>query len=71
MSADGRGHGIPGGAGPSPETTRATGLRPSLPDGLALWQSLRAVYNPRKVVADLAAAPGGNCLAESRKRDVT
>ena len=47
------------------ETMRVTGLGRGLSDGMARCQSPRAVHDPGKVVADLAAAValGGDCLA--------
>src|ERR1700744_4028617 len=45
---------------------RGTGLGRSLSDGRARWRAPRAVYDPGKVIADLAAAValGGECLAD-------
>jgi hypothetical protein len=45
---------------------RVTGLARGLSDGLARWRAPRAVHDPGKVIADLAAtvALGGDCLAE-------
>ncbi len=48
------------------ETMRATGLGRGLSEGLARWRAPRAVHDPGKIVADLAAALalGGDCLAD-------
>jgi len=48
------------------ETMRVTGLARSLTEGLARWRAPRAVHDPGKIVADLAAAValGGDCLAD-------
>jgi hypothetical protein len=48
------------------ETMRVTGLGRGLSDGLARWRAPRAVHDPGKIVADLAAAValGGDCLAD-------
>jgi hypothetical protein len=48
------------------ETMRVTGLGRGLSQGLARWRAPRAVRDPGKVVADLAAAValGGDCLAD-------
>jgi hypothetical protein len=45
---------------------RVTGLGRGLSDGLARWRAPRAVHDPGKVIADLAAAValGGDCLAD-------
>src|SRR5580693_5471385 len=45
---------------------RVTGLSGGLSDGLARWRAPRAVHDPGKVVADLAAtlALGRDCLAD-------
>jgi len=45
---------------------RVTGLARALSEGLAWWRAPRAVHDPAKVVADLAAAValGGDCLAD-------
>jgi hypothetical protein len=45
---------------------RVTGLGRGLSEGLARWRAPRAVHDPGKVVADLAAAValGGDCLAD-------
>src|SRR5690348_18274902 len=45
---------------------RVTGLARSLTEGLARWRAPRAVHDPGKIVADLAAAValGGDCLAD-------
>ena len=48
------------------ETMRVTGLGRGLSQGLEPWRAPRAVHDPGKVVADLAAAValGGDCLAD-------
>src|SRR6185312_11018912 len=48
------------------ETMRATGLARGLSQSLARWRGPRAVHDPGKIVADLAAAValGGDCLAD-------
>ena len=48
------------------ETMRVTGLGRGLAEGLARWWAPRAVHDPGKIVADLAAALalGGDCLAD-------
>jgi hypothetical protein len=48
------------------ETMRVTGLARCLSGGLARWRAPRAVHDPGKIVADLAAAValGGGCLAD-------
>jgi hypothetical protein len=45
---------------------RVTGLGRGLSEGLAGWRAPRAVHDPGKIVADLAAALalGGDCLAD-------
>jgi hypothetical protein len=45
---------------------RVTGLGRGLSGGLARWRAPRAVHDPGKIVADLAAAValGGDCLAD-------
>jgi hypothetical protein len=48
------------------ETMRVTGLGRGLSESLARWRAPRAVHDPGKIVADLAAALalGGDCLAD-------
>ena len=48
------------------ETMRVTGLGRGLSEGLSRWRAPRAVHDPGKIVADLAAAAalGGDCLAD-------
>jgi hypothetical protein len=48
------------------ETMRVTGLTRGLSRGLARWRAPRAIHDPGKIVADLAAALalGGDCLAD-------
>lgn len=66
VSADGKG--IVSGAGGLlvTGTLRVTGLGEGLSEGLARWRRDRAVHDPGKVIADLAAAValGGDCLAD-------
>jgi Transposase DDE domain group 1 len=66
VSADGRGLVSQAGAVLLWETMRVTGLDRGLSDGLARWRAPRAVHDPGKIVADLAAAValGGDCLAD-------
>jgi hypothetical protein len=66
VSADGRGLVSQAGAVLLWETMRVTGLGRGLSEGLARWRAPRAVHDPGKVVADLAAAValGGDCLAD-------
>jgi hypothetical protein len=66
VSADGRGLVSQAGAVLLWETMRVTGLARGLSEGLARWRMPRAVHDPGKVVADLAAAValGGDCLAD-------
>ena len=66
MSADGRGLVSQAGAVLLWETMRVTGLGRGLSEGLARLRAPRAVHDPGKVIADLAAAValGGDCLAD-------
>ena len=66
VSADGRGLVSQAGAVLLWETMRVSGLARGLPQGLARWRAPRAVHDPGKIVADLAAAValGGDCLAD-------
>jgi Transposase DDE domain group 1 len=66
VSADGRGLVSQAGAVLLWETMRVTGLGRALSEGLARWRAPRAVHDPGKIVADLAAAValGGDCLAD-------
>ena len=66
VSADGRGLVSQAGAVLLWETMRVTGLGRGLSTGLARWRAPRAVHDPGKIVADLAAALalGGDCLAD-------
>ena len=66
VSADGRGLVSQAGAVLLWETMRVTGLGRGLSEGLARWRAPRAVHDPGKIVADLAAAValGGDCLAD-------
>ena len=65
-SADGRGLVSQAGAVLLWETMRVTRLGRGLSQNLARWRAPRAVHDPGKVIADLAAAvaPGGDCLAD-------
>jgi hypothetical protein len=66
VSADGKG--LVSGAGGVlvAETLRVSGLGAGLSLGLSRWRAERAVHDPGKIVADLAAAValGGDCLAD-------
>ena len=66
VSADGKGLVSQVGAVLLWETMRVTGLGRGLAEGLARWREPRAVHDPGKIVADLAAALalGGDCLAD-------
>jgi hypothetical protein len=66
VSADGRGLVSQAGAVLLWETMRVTGLGRGLSQGLSRWRAPRAVHDPGKIVADLAAALalGGDCLAD-------
>jgi hypothetical protein len=66
VSADGRGLVSQAGSVLLWETMRVTGLARGLSQGLARWRAPRAVHDPGKIVADLAAAValGGDCLAD-------
>ena len=66
VSADGRGLVSQAGAVLLWETMRVTGLGWGLSRGLGWWRAPRAVHDPGKIVADLAAAValGGDCLAD-------
>ena len=66
VSADGRGLMSQAGSVLLWETMRVTGPGRGLPRGLARWRAPRAVHDPGKIVADLAAAValGGDCLAD-------
>jgi hypothetical protein len=66
VSADGRGLVSQAGAVLLWETMRVTGLGRGLSQELSRWRAPRAVHDPGKVVADLAAAValGGDCLAD-------
>ncbi|MGD0698477.1 MAG: IS1380 family transposase [Trebonia sp.] len=66
VSADGRGLVSQAGAVLLWETMRVTGLGRGLSQGLSRWRAPRAVHDPGKVIADLAAAValGGDCLAD-------
>jgi Transposase DDE domain group 1 len=66
VSADGNGLVSQAGAVLLWEMVRVTGLGRGLSDGLARWRAPRAVHDPGKVIADLAAAValGGDCLAD-------
>ena len=66
MSSDGKGLVSQAGAVLLWETMRVTGLGWGLSESLARWRAPRAVHDPGKIVADLAAvlALGGDCLAD-------
>jgi hypothetical protein len=66
VSADGKGLVSQAGAVLLWEAIRVSGLGRGLSDGLARWRAPRAVHDPGKIVADLAAAValGGDCLAD-------
>ena len=66
VSADGRGLVSHAGAVLLWETMRVTGLGRGLSAALQQWRAPRAVHDPGKIVADLAAAValGGDCLAD-------
>jgi len=66
VSADGRGLVSQAGAVLLWETMRVTGLGAGLSAALEQWRAPRAVHDPGKIVADLAAALalGGDCLAD-------
>ena len=66
VSPDGKGLVSQAGAVLLWETMRVTGLGRGLSQGLSRWRSPRAVHDPGKIVADLAAAValGGDCLAD-------
>jgi hypothetical protein len=66
VSSDGRGLVSQAGSVLLWETMRVTGLARGLSQGLARWRAPRAVHDPGKIVADLAAAValGGDCLAD-------
>ena len=66
VSADGGGLVSLAGAALLWETMRVTGLGRGLSESLVRWRAPRAVHDPGKIVADLAAAValGGDCLAD-------
>jgi hypothetical protein len=66
VSADGRGLVSQAGAVLLRETLRVTGLGRGLSAALERWRAPRAVHDPGKIIADLAAsvALGGDCLAD-------
>jgi hypothetical protein len=66
VSADGRGLVSQAGAVLLWETMRVTGLGRGLSAALEQWRAPRAVHDPGKIIADLAAAVvlGGDCLAD-------
>jgi hypothetical protein len=66
VSADGRGLVSQAGAVLLWETLRVTGLGGGLSAALGRWRPPRAVHDPGKIIADLAAAValGGDCLAD-------
>jgi hypothetical protein len=64
VSADGTGIISQSGAVLLTKVLRVTGLDRQLSAGLQRWQAPRAVHDPGKVIADLAVALGGDCLAD-------
>ncbi|HEY4153368.1 MAG TPA: transposase, partial [Pseudolysinimonas sp.] len=66
VSSDGRGLVSQAGAVLLWETMRVTGLGRGLSQEMERWRAPRAVHDPGKIVADLAAALalGGDCLAD-------
>lgn len=56
VSADGKGLVSQAGAVLLWQTMRVTGLSRGLSENLARWRAPRAVHDPGKIVADLAAA---------------
>jgi hypothetical protein len=66
VSADGTGIVSQAGGVLLTRTLRATGLDAGLSAGLSRWRPGRAVHDPGKIIADLAAALalGGDCLAD-------
>jgi Transposase DDE domain group 1 len=66
VSSDGKGLVSQAGAVLLWETMRVTGLGRGLSQALKGWRAPRAVHDPGKIVADLAAALalGGDCLAD-------
>src|SRR6476646_11397140 len=66
VSADGLGLVSQAGAVVLWETMRVTGLGRGLSAAMQPWRAPRAVHDPGKIVADLAAALalGGDCLAD-------
>ena len=66
VSADGTGIISQAGAVLLTKTVRVTGLDRQLSAGLQRWRAPRAIYDPGKIIADLAVAValGGDCLAD-------
>ena len=66
VSADGKGLVSQAGSLLLAETARVTSLGQGLAGALARWRAPRAVHDPGRIVADLAAALalGGDCLAD-------
>jgi Transposase DDE domain group 1 len=66
VSADGRGPVSQARGGPAVGDDTGHRLGEGLSQGLSRWRAPRAVHDPGKVVADLAAAValGGDCLAD-------
>src|SRR5690348_1036235 len=71
VSGDGRGLVSQAGAVLLWETLRVTGLGRGLSQALEPWRAPRAVHDPGKIIADLAAALalGGDCLADIRSEE--
>ena len=63
---DGRGIVSPADAALLVEAVRESGLDAAISAALAPWRKPRAVHDPGKILLDvaLAAAPGGDCLAD-------
>jgi hypothetical protein len=66
VSADGTGIVSQAGGLLLTRTLAVTGLDAGLRAGMERWRAPRAVYDPGKIIADLAVmlAPGGDCLAD-------
>jgi hypothetical protein len=64
VSADGKGLVSQAGVLVLAEALRVTGLGEGLAGALARWRASRAVHDPGKIIADLALALGGDCLAD-------
>ena len=71
VSADGRGLVSQAGAVLLWETMRVTGLARGLSAALEPWRAPRAVHDPGKIVADLAAAQRGQLAADLKTQAST